>query len=96
MHVVFKHLTTNYIDVSPVLKVHFPKGNTAQDSISVCFERGGKISSSQNTTMLQNDDNSFSLLVEDTLSLVVTMYKDKDNIFQVLITNKFDTIKCIT
>jgi hypothetical protein len=51
----------------------------------VCFERGGKISSSNDVAVTATSDGTMQLLFEDTLSQVVTMYKDDYDRFQVLV-----------
>jgi hypothetical protein len=48
----------------------------------VCFERGGKISSSQDVAVTASGDGAVELRYDDTLSQVVTMYKDESDKFQ--------------
>ena len=50
-------------------------GNT----LSVCFERGGKLASSKDKIFNSERNTSHVLNVDEKLSLVVTLYKDKDN-----------------
>lgn len=44
--------------------------------VSVCFERGGKISSSNDRSVAFLDDGSIELFCYESLSLVATIYKD--------------------
>lgn len=69
-----------------VQKVTFPKAMrdvAASSSVSVCFERGGKIASSQDTRVVVEMDGCKEADVSATLSLVVTMYKEETGKYQV-------------
>ena len=44
--------------------------------MSVCFERGGKISASNDRNVAFLDDGSIELFCYESLSLVATIYKD--------------------
>lgn len=73
-----------------VLRVIFPtstKDLTPGNEIGVCFERGGKIASSQDVVVTSRSDGTVELRYEDTLSQVVTMYKDETDKFQEKIGN---------
>ena len=71
-----------------VLSIVFP--GTSNDirpgaEIGVCFERGGRIAASREVAASARGDGAVELEYTDTLSQVVTMYKDeKTNQFQVL------------
>ena len=56
---------------------------TVTDSpfVSICFERGSKISSSSNKsldTFQNSNENNINVIFDEVLSLVATMYKDKN------------------
>ena len=69
-----------------VIGVSLHKKDISQNPISVCFERGGKTSCTRELPIpsCDYDDNGIvKILFEETLSLVVTMYKNKVDDFQV-------------
>jgi hypothetical protein len=49
----------------------------------VCFERGDKISSSNDRSVAFLEDGSIELLCHESLSLVATMYKDSTGAYLV-------------
>lgn len=51
--------------------------------VSVCFERGGKISSSNDRSVAFLDDGSIELFCYESLSLVATIYKDSTGAYLV-------------
>jgi hypothetical protein len=46
--------------------------------VSVCFERGGKISSSHDRSVAFLEDGTIELFCHESLSLVATIYKDSN------------------
>jgi hypothetical protein len=66
---------------SAVKKINFPhSGDLETDSeFSVCFERGGKIAASGDRPLYRTLDGSMEVMVNESLSLVVTMYLDQQS-----------------
>ena len=68
-------------------KIHFPKFKqtslTSESEVSVCFERGGKIAASHDRGLTDIRNGSAEVTFNETLSLVVTMYKDSNDKYQV-------------
>ena len=71
-----------------IIKIIIPQRTITSSSllpsseISVCFERGGKIASTTDRPIVVYNDN-YEVIFNETLSLVVTMYKTTTNEYQV-------------
>ena len=62
--------------------------------VSVCFERGGKMASSTDHRLFKHSEKSYAVEVNETLSVVATLYKEmtghgNGTTYQVLLTLKF-------
>ena len=64
-----------------VQSIMIPSILSKSAAMSICFERGGKISSSKNHQILQSKDNE-TIIINETLSLMATLYREKDGKFQ--------------
>ena len=52
-------------------------------AVSVCFERGGKMSSSNDRNVAFLEDGTIELFCYESLSLVATIYKDSSGAYMV-------------
>lgn len=68
-----------------VERVTFPKTKDLPigSTVSVCFERGGKVATSYERNVQETSDGKLEIVFNETLSLVCTMYKNHDGNFQV-------------
>lgn len=56
---------------------------TSDSEVSVCFERGGKIAASRDKGLTDLRNGTAEVAVNETLSLVITMYKGANEKYQV-------------
>ena len=81
-HVKRIGLTTHKVLYSVEVKtIMIPSILSKNAIMSICFERGGKISSSKNHQILQSKEN-VTVSVNETLALMATLYREKSGVFQ--------------